>query len=311
MKSAQQLNVTDKDRQTVIHFHQVKKRYGSVQALNGLSFTAAKYGCLGLLGPNGAGKTTAIKCLLSLTRYDSGSISVQTQRIGYVPQQPALFPWMTAYETMRFIGTEQGLRGKALDEAIDLRLDQLDLLKAKRRRTGGFSGGMKQRLGLAAALMSEPDLLVLDEPVSALDPIGRHDVLALLNTLKRERAIIMSTHILDDAERVCDDVVIMRDGHAILQQSMDQISAEVSLRYDVELLGEAQAIASACTHLQTLPYVSGCRQVGAVLALTLHKTEEVPQLLRTLAALEAVQVIRVEQSRPSLEDIFLQVVNNR
>ncbi|HHT27192.1 MAG TPA: ABC transporter ATP-binding protein [Firmicutes bacterium] len=297
--------------QTIIHFREVKKSYGRVQALDGLSFTAAKYGCLGLLGPNGAGKTTAIKCLLNLTHYESGSVDVQARRIGYVPQQPALFPWMTAEETLRFIGAERGLRGKALEDAIEYRLDQIGLLKAKRRRTGGFSGGMKQRLALAAALIHEPDLLVLDEPVSALDPVGRHDVLALLNVLKRDRAIVMSTHILDDAERVCDDVVIMREGHAALQQSMGQIRVTVNLRYDVELLGEAAAIAAAGALLQTQPYVSGCRQVGSVLALTLHRLEEVPALLHTLASLEDVQVIRLEQSKPSLEDIFLQVVNGQ
>ena len=172
---------------------------------------------------------------------------------------------MTAEETLRFIGAERGLRGKALEDAIEYRLDQIGLLKAKRRRTGGFSGGMKQRLALAAALIHEPDLLVLDEPVSALDPVGRHDVLALLNVLKRDRAIVMSTHILDDAERVCDDVVIMREGHAALQQSMGQIRVTVNLRYDVELLGEAAAIAAAGALLQTQPY-GGCRQVGSVLS---------------------------------------------
>lgn len=296
----------------LIRFENVRKAYRDVIALNDLSFTAPATGCIGLLGPNGAGKTTALKALLGLTRIDAGEITNGATRIGYLPQQPALFGWMTAEENLRFVANAVGLRGATQTERVNAWIDRLGLASAKKRRTSTFSGGMKQRLGLAAAMIQEPDVLVLDEPVSALDPIGRHEILHLVAELKKDRCVIMSTHILDDAERVCDRVVIMHQGTAILDQSIDELHHDLSPAFEIELSASPEQIAKVHDKLVIEPYVSQAIVEGAVISVLLADGEnDVPALLAFLATLQLERVVRIEKRKASLEDIFLQVVNTR
>lgn len=296
----------------VIVFEAVVKRYRDVTALDGLSFSVPKTGCLGLLGPNGAGKTTAIKSLLGLTRIDGGKIINRSGHIGYLPQQPAAFGWMTAEEFLQFIGTAAGLSGNQLADRIAHWLAKLDLEKAQKRRISGFSGGMKQRLGLAGVLLQDPDVVVLDEPISALDPIGRHDILNLVAELKREKCVLMSTHILSDVDRVCDEVVIMRQGKALLQQRMNDLQADISSHYELDLAGKNDAIDQVASLLIAKEWVGTCTQVGATFEIRLrHGDSSVPTLLQWLSTLTDVQVVRFEKMTASLEDVFLQVVNGR
>ena len=293
----------------VIRFTDVVKRFGDVVALSGLSFSAPARGCLGLLGPNGAGKTTALKALLGLTRIDSGRITSEAATMGYLPQQPALFGWMTASEYLEFVGRSAGLRDTSLKEAAGRWLDRLGLAKSARRRISGFSGGMKQRLGIAAALLQDPEVLVLDEPVSSLDPVGRHEILGLIDSLKSERSIIMSTHILNDAERVSDDVVILHEGRAVLQESMAELQAELAPQYEVELSGDLGP-ASVQAALAEQEWVGSVHSHGAVVTVVLREgDDDVARLLRLLGSLIGAGVIRVERTRVSLEDVFLQLVS--
>lgn len=298
-------------REHLIEFDRVEKRYGRVRALDGLSFGVPSSGCLGLLGPNGAGKTTALKSLLGLTRIDGGRIVNRARRIGYLPQQPGLFGWMTGWEYLEFVGSAVGMPPGQLKEAVPRWLERVGLAEAARRRIGGFSGGMKQRLGLAAALLQEPDVAVLDEPVSSLDPVGRHQILNLIDELKRERCVIMSTHILDDAERVCDEVVIMRDGRALLQQSMAALRREVPARYEVELAGSGAELERARAAFAGQPWVQGCWVEGPTLFLALSDDGRASHALKILADMADVSVLRFARSKASLEDIFLQAVNGR
>ncbi|BAS26721.1 ABC transporter ATP-binding protein [Limnochorda pilosa] len=298
-------------REALVEFQEVEKRYGEVRALDGLSFGVPSSGCLGLLGPNGAGKTTALKSLLGLTRIDGGAITSRARRIGYLPQQPGLFGWMTGREYLEFVGAAVGMPSGELKEAVPRWLRQVGLEGAGRRRVGGFSGGMRQRLGLAAALLHEPDLVVLDEPVSSLDPVGRHEVLNLIGEIKRERCVIMSTHILDDAERVCDEVVIMRDGRALLQRTMPELRREVPARYEVELAGTDGELERVQAVFSEQPWVQGSWVEGPTLVLALTGDEEAPEAMRTLASLPRVSVLRFAKSKASLEDVFLRVVNGR
>ncbi|RWR09649.1 ABC transporter ATP-binding protein [Siminovitchia fortis] len=194
------------------------KKFGDHTAVAQLDLNIKENECVALLGPNGAGKTTTLQMLAGLLTPTSGSIrfsgtkNINRRLIGYLPQYPAFFPWMSAKEYLQFAGRLSEVPKKELQGKIEEMLSFAGLEKAKNKRIGGFSGGMKQRLGLAQAMIHEPKLLILDEPVSALDPSGRRDVLEMMNELKKKMAILFSTHVLHDAEQVCDEIVMLKGG---------------------------------------------------------------------------------------------------
>ncbi|GIN98749.1 putative ABC transporter ATP-binding protein YxlF [Siminovitchia terrae] len=194
------------------------KKFGIYTAVDQLDLAIKDNECVALLGPNGAGKTTTLQMLAGLLTPTSGRIrfsgkeNIDRRFIGYLPQYPAFFPWMSAKEYLQFAGRVSGVPKKELQGKIEEMLSFAGLEDAKNKRIGGFSGGMKQRLGLAQAMIHEPKLLILDEPVSALDPSGRRDVLEMMNELKKKMAILFSTHVLHDAEQVCDEIVMLKNG---------------------------------------------------------------------------------------------------
>jgi len=196
----------------------LSKRYKTNLVVDNIEFDIQPNQCVALLGPNGAGKTTTLQMLSGLLKPDSGLITFQgcknidRTQIGFLPQYPSFFPWMTAVEFLHFAGKLSKMEKGELKDKINNVLHFVDLHHAKNKKIGGFSGGMKQRLGLAQALIHEPKLLVLDEPVSALDPTGRRDVLRILEELKKKTSILFSTHILHDAEQVCDEIIMMKAG---------------------------------------------------------------------------------------------------
>jgi len=219
----------------MIQIESLVKTYGTVRALDGLSLRVEPGVVYGFLGPNGAGKTTTMRILTGLARPDSGKVTIMDQvlgtpgvdirpKIGVMPEEPAFYGWMTAREYLRdFIAPLYGLAPKAAKKRADELLEIVDLKKAARRRIQGFSRGMRQRLGLAAALVHKPPILLLDEPVSALDPAGRKEVLELIEELRGQTTILLSTHILADVERVCDVVGIINQGRLIAVGTMDQL----------------------------------------------------------------------------------------
>ena len=195
------------------------KNYGQHQAVKQISFQIEKGKCIAIIGPNGAGKTTTLQMLAGLLTPTSGTIHFpgskkkdDRQLIGFLPQHPSFFSWMTAKEFLQFAGKLSHLTKAQLEAKIDEILAFVSLFEVKNKRIGGFSGGMKQRLGLAQALIHDPELLILDEPVSALDPNGRRDVLKMLHELKSRMTILFSTHVLHDAEQVCDSVIMLKEG---------------------------------------------------------------------------------------------------
>lgn len=197
------------------------KRFGTLTPVDGISFELEQGSCTALLGPNGAGKTTTLRMLAGLLSPTQGQIQYAAtgksqdswrERIGYLPQYPKFYPWMTGIEYLLFGARLSGLkRSQALIRSQEV-LEMVGLEEAAKRRISGYSGGMKQRLGIAQALVHQPDLIMLDEPVSALDPIGRREVMDLLQRLRGDVTILFSTHVLHDAEEICDDMVLMVDG---------------------------------------------------------------------------------------------------
>ncbi|MBS4200989.1 ABC transporter ATP-binding protein [Bacillus sp. FJAT-49732] len=207
----------------------LSKKYKEHVAVKELTLNIEHNQCVALLGPNGSGKTTTLNMLSGLLTPTSGKIvfqggtTINRQDIGFLPQYPAFFSWMTAIEYLQFAGKLSNLSKRELQNKSNEMLSFVGLEEAKNKRIGGFSGGMKQRLGLAQAMLHDPKLLILDEPVSALDPTGRRDVLNIMMELKKKMAILFSTHVLHDAEQVCDHIIMLKEGTVKWAGSLDSL----------------------------------------------------------------------------------------
>ncbi|MHB8125345.1 MAG: ABC transporter ATP-binding protein [Desulfitobacteriaceae bacterium] len=218
----------------MIECRKVSKKFGSFVALDNVSFSVPNGKCFGFLGQNGAGKTTALRLLVGLLSPERGEILVaghslrterdQAQRLcGYLPQRPQFYPWLTGEEFVRLSAELVGVPVRQAKSMASKYLAMVGLAEFARRRVGKYSGGMQQRLSLAAALIGDPPVLLLDEPVSALDPQGRDEVFALLKQLKQEKTILLSSHILHDVEQVCDGVVIIHRGQIMAQGPLPEV----------------------------------------------------------------------------------------
>jgi ABC-2 type transport system ATP-binding protein len=218
----------------MIKCSKVSKKFGSFLALDNVSFTIPNGKCFGFLGQNGAGKTTALRLLVGLLSPERGEILVaghslrserdQVQRLcGYLPQRPQFYPWLTGEEFVRLSAELVGVPVRQAKSMASKYLALVGLAEFAHRRAGKYSGGMQQRLALAAALIGNPPVLLLDEPVSALDPQGRDEVFALLKKLKQEKTILLSSHILHDVEQVCDGVVIIHRGQIKAQGLLPEV----------------------------------------------------------------------------------------
>lgn len=219
----------------VIETHDLSKAYKGTQAVSSLNLTVKQHSIFGFLGPNGAGKTTTIKLLLGLSRPTGGSghmfgydiqhdsLSIR-KRVGYLAQDPRFYEHMTARETLRFTARFfYSGSAPAIEKRVEETLELVGLADKADRPIKGFSGGERQRLGIAQAQINYPDLLILDEPAASLDPQGRHDVLEVMERLRKHTTIFYSTHILSDVQRVSDTVAILDHGKLISQAPIDEL----------------------------------------------------------------------------------------
>lgn len=224
---------------TVKNLH---KRFNELHVLKGMDMNVGRGEIYGFIGQNGAGKTTAMNILAGLSRPTNGRCFVNGKdvssiqhpgdlHIGYLPEEPRFYPWMSAYETLEYLGN--GATPVRINEMIGW----VGLSEAARRRVGGFSRGMKQRLGIGAALIRNPELLILDEPSSALDPEGRSDVLQLIMEMKQMgKTVLFSTHILSDVERICDTVGMITRGRIVIEKPLNQLQKQIKLPvFDITL----------------------------------------------------------------------------
>lgn len=287
----------------VLRVENVTKRFGDHVAVDGLSLQVKEHECLALLGPNGSGKTTILNMLTSLLKPTSGSIGFKKDKVGYLPQYPAFYDWMSAQEYLKFMGSLSQIPKEELRKRIDEMLQFVGLEDARTKRIGGFSGGMKQRLGLAQALINEPDILILDEPVSALDPEGRRDVLDLMLGLKEKLTIIFSTHVLHDAEQVCDRVIMLQKGVTKWGGSLADLRAE-----------RGQDLYRVCTKEAVLPYLNARKDVQIENVSSDHSA--LIQLVGNLSSNELLQDLLTNaftmetfaKENKSLETLYLEVV---
>jgi ABC-2 type transport system ATP-binding protein len=307
---------------TAIRVDGLRKTFRQVRALDGLSFEVPSGTVFGFLGPNGAGKTTTLRILAGLARPDAGLAWVEGHPVGpdsparkvlgYLPEEPHFYAWMTATEFLReFIARLFGLPpGVARERTAEL-LDLVGLKDAARRRIGGFSRGMRQRLGLAQALMNKPRVMLLDEPVSALDPAGRRDMLNLIETLRSQAAVLMSTHILDDVERVCDTIGIIDHGQMVAldnrQALLDRYATPSLL---VDFRSDAASVAAWAETLCSIPGVKGATASEAGVQVRLGAVDGTDQRVLDLAVASGMPVEAFLHTRPTLEDVFLQLVGH-
>ncbi len=299
----------------------LSKRYGSVTALDGLDLEVPVGSVFGFLGPNGAGKTTTLRLLTSLARASSGGGSVaglpigdgepnQRGLIGYLDQDPRFHGWMTARDLLDLVGRLYAMSATERRARIDEVLALVGLTDASRRAIGGFSGGMRQRLGLAQAILNRPPVLLLDEPVSSLDPEGRVDLLQVIRRLGGDSTVLFSTHILTDVERVCDRVAILDHGRLVTTGPMDELLGRYArpvYRIEPEE-GQEAAVARLAAAIATAPWATGVEQSHGVLRVAVSdETLAGRELLAALAA-QGIALLSFERQRPTLEDVFLQLV---
>ena len=292
------------------------KVFGRQPALDGIDLTVREGSIFGFLGPNGAGKTTTLRILTGLIRPTSGSARLLGEdvtrasaavksTVGFLPDVPAFYPWMTGAEFLQFAGRLFGLDDAALARTVPTLLDMAGLAGVS-TRVGGFSRGMKQRLGIAQALINAPRLLLLDEPTSALDPIGRKEVLDLIGSLKGRTTVFFSSHILSDIERVCDEVAILNQGRVVTQAGIDQLKARAGGDFiAVEVIGDVTPLLDA---LKQEPWLSRVERVDGVLRFTVTDLASAQRAIpRAIAAL-GLELKRFERGEASLEDVFVELV---
>ena len=282
----------------------ITKRYGDIVALNAVTLSVPKGSVYGLVGPNGAGKTTLLGILAGLRSPTAGSFSVSSNRVSVLPDTPKFEPWLTARETVDLSAT-LGNVPKAPDTVMGI-LERTGLADAADRRVSGLSRGMLQRLGIATAVVSRPELLLLDEPAAALDPQGRREVLDLVTELRGESTVIFSSHILDDVQEVCDEIAILTRGSLVYQGTLDGLVRDVAhgYTYRIEIRGDS---ANAVRALRALDWVTQVKVEGDTVFVSAENTAELESGLVPLLADLRIPVVSVAPIERSLEDVFLEV----
>lgn len=300
----------------VIQTKNLTRKFGNVCAVNNLNLNVPQGTVFGFLGPNGAGKTTTIKMLLGLTKPTSGTISVLGQpassgrhlpRIGFLPDVPNYYNWMRGAEFLTFCGQLFDIPPAQLKGRVEELLELTDLRNVK-TKIGGYSRGMKQRLGLAQALINSPEVLFLDEPTSALDPIGRKEVLETLQQIARECTIFFSTHILADVERVCDRVAVLKHGQLVSESSMEDLRQRYAQNaVKLEVVGDA---ASFIDDLQNREWTQVVEKQNGSILLTAFDLQTAQREIPRLLSEHNLGLRKLEPMEMNLEDIFVRLVNS-
>ena len=287
------------------------KRFGDQEVLKGLELVVPEHSVFGFIGQNGAGKTTTMKAVLGLLKADAGEITVVGQKvvygqtetnrhIGYLPDVPAFYSFMTAPEYLAFCGEITGM-SKAAIRTRSMELLELVGLGHERHRIKGFSRGMKQRLGIAQALLNRPRLLICDEPTSALDPVGRKEILSILQTVREYTTVLFSTHILSDVERICTDVAFLHNGVISKQGKLADIKSACRTEeylLEVEKEEDLQVLLQAFAGLKRMNDAS----------LRFGESELPLQDVLRFIADRQIALLKLERAEPSLEALFMKVV---
>jgi len=291
-----------------LEVHDISKSYATVQAVDNLSFAVEEGEIFGLLGPNGAGKTTTIRMALDIIKPSAGEISVlggpmseeKKSRIGYLPEERGLYDDMTVLDTLLFLGQLKGLSHAMARERAETYLREVELWEARDRKIEALSQGMNQKAQFVAGTMHEPDLLIIDEPFSGLDPVNTRIIKNLLLRMRDQgTAIIMSTHQMQRVEEMCERILLIDHGQRVLYGPLDGIRQRFAGHaVEVDLHGE----------LDEVPGVTRLSPCNGGYRMTLEEGVQPEALLQTLVNMPDVTVERFERVQTSLDDIFVQVV---
>ncbi len=295
----------------MLHIENLKKSFGDKEVLKGLSLRVPEKSIFGFIGKNGAGKTTTMKAVLGLMKPDKGEIYVNGEKvvfgqtstnryIGYLPDVPEYYSFMNPTEYLQFCGEITGL-SKA--ERVNRAEELLELvgLKGEKHRIKGFSRGMKQRLGIAQALLNKPRLLICDEPTSALDPVGRKEILDILMAVKDETTVLFSTHILSDVERICTDIAFLNEGTVAIQGKIGEIKSTYRTDeyiIETETEKELKILSSAFPCLQ---------QTGRTILKFKENQHSIFEVMHFITD-KKLPVLKIERVEPTLESMFMEVV---
>lgn len=287
----------------------LSKSFNGKVVVENVSFSLEENTATALIGPNGAGKTTILSMLTGLLSPTEGTVALKDggdirSAIGFLPQYPQFFGWQTPKEALALFGGLSGMEKKAVAARTEEVLQFVGLSEAKTKKISTFSGGMKQRLGIAQAILHRPKVLLLDEPVSALDPVGRREMMNLLKVLQKETTILYSTHILNDAEQMTDQVLFLKKGQLVERGSLTEVQQKYAdPRIEVKFTNDQAAVAFASSY-------EGAKQDG--LFATIMTEESDIEMAKIVAALQQYgqQVVKVERKTASLEEIFLKVAES-
>ncbi|MFC3039230.1 ATP-binding cassette domain-containing protein [Virgibacillus xinjiangensis] len=292
----------------------LSKNYEGNPAVRQVSFSFHPGTCTALIGPNGAGKTTILRTLAGLLKPSKGEISFSgmeknqdiREHIGYLPQYPSFHGWMTGKEFLVHAGRLARLTKKEAEQRADDLLHKVGIAEAKDKSISKYSGGMKQRLGIAQAIIHKPKLLMLDEPVSSLDPLGRREVLTLMEELKQEMAILFSTHILSDAEEVSDRLLLLKDGVLVEDGTMTELrqkyqTSRISMQIEGDMTGYLH-------ELESIPEVKDCHAEKDSITIICEDVETARRNILLKAAQEDWPVTGFSINQVSLEEMFMKAV---
>lgn len=291
----------------------ISKRFGTNQIIDNLSFSVKEHTIYGFIGQNGAGKTTTMKMILGLLPTDQGEITVNGEKvkygqnstnryIGYLPDVPEFYTFLTPVEYLKLCGNITGMEEKQIKKRAGELLELVGLSEKANKRIHGFSRGMKQRLGIAQAMLNNPKLLICDEPTSALDPLGRKEILDILLQVKEHTTVIFSTHILSDVERICDEVGLLHKGKLAVGGTIEEIrKRHQEDEFEVEFR----------TSLQMQEFsgkMPGGIPVGNTVLRYSGKSEQKMKQVFGLLAETGILPVRVEMREPTLENLFMEVI---
>lgn len=302
----------------ILSIENLHKNFGKHEVINDLNFSVPEHSVFGFLGQNGAGKTTTMNMILGLLKPTSGSITVcgeqvnygqtKTNRfIGYLPDVPAFYNYMTPKEYLKLCGKITGMSSDEIKRKSEELLTLVGL-KDTNKRIGNFSRGMKKRLGIAQALLNSPKLLICDEPTSALDPIGRKEILDILQQVKDKTTVLFSTHILSDAERICDRIAVLHEGKLVLSGTLTDIKAHYkqdSLLIEFNLSAGKKIFMA---NEQIKPFLKDSEQTERSLILHTQDIDQMESIVIGVLAEKKLLPTRLEVLEPTLESLFLEVI---
>lgn len=302
----------------VLRVNNLFKSFKGLNVIEDLSFSVEENSIFGFIGKNGAGKTTTMKMILGFLEATKGEIYVCGEKviygntstnkyIGYLPDVPEYYGYMTPKEYLKLCGEVTGMRKKDIKVKSEELLTLVGL-EGVNRKISGFSRGMKQRLGIAQALLNEPKLLICDEPTSALDPIGRKEILDILYKVKNKTTIIFSTHILSDVEKICDTVGLLNDGKIVMYGNLQEIKSKFKTDSIVIELQDKDKGLILEEKLKSIKDITEVVVEGKEVKLQVKNMEEVSKDIIKVFAENNISIRKYEILEPSLEKLFLEVV---